>query len=113
MGVSFGSLLLAAAALVYAAYEAWTGYQVYKESGFRFFLISGIWTGAPFVVVAAVLLLLPERTFGGWEVGLLLVWLAVFPWKALQEHKARRQSPEQWARWIRKQGQSRKSRGFF
>jgi hypothetical protein len=113
MSLSIGSMLVAVAAFGYAAYEMWSGYQYYKLSGFRFFLIGGIWTGIPFVLVAAILVFLPNRNFGGWELGILAAWLAVFPWKFWQERKARRQEPERWARWIKKLEQSRRRRSFF
>lgn len=113
MGLSIGSLLVAAAACAYAVYETWVGYQFFKMSGFSFFLISGIWTGIPFILVAVILLLFPDRSFNGWEFGILVIWLAVFPWKLWQQKQARRRDPEKWARWIKKLDQSRRRQSLF
>jgi hypothetical protein len=108
MTPSFSSLLLALAACAYAAYEIWNGYKYFKLSGFSFFLIGGIWIGTPFLGIAAILILPSARSLLYWEVGLLAVWFAAFPWRGWQSGKARRQYPEKWARWIRKLDQSRK-----
>lgn len=108
MGLSISSLLLAVAASGYAAYEIWNGYQYFKMSGFLFFLIAGLWIGLPFLALAAILIFTPTGRFGGWEYGLLGVWLVAFPWRGWQEKRARRQYPEKWARWIKKLDRSRK-----
>ena len=109
MGLPVGSLLLAIAAIGYAAFEIWNGYRFSQLSGFSFFFISGLWIGLPFLAVTAILVWLPSKNLDLWQYGLMVVWLAAFPWKGWQERKARQQYPEKWARWIKELDRGRKA----
>jgi hypothetical protein len=86
----------------FAAYEIWTGYRIFKLSGFSLYVIAGLWIGLPFLALVAIMVILHVHSFGVWEYILFAVWLAAFPWRGWQIAKARRKYPEKWARWSKK-----------
>ncbi len=93
------NVLLIIAASLFGLYEIVYGFYACHINGFKFYAVAGIAIGMPFVLIGLILLVQPDRSLGGWEVLLLLLWLVGVSWKAWRKRTTSRLYPVEWARW--------------
>jgi hypothetical protein len=99
MNASLRTTLLIAAAFLFGLYEIGYGFYAWRLNGFRFYVTAGFLIGIPFIIMGTVLLLLPRRVSPVWELLPLLLWIFGVGWKAWRKHIAKREHPQEWARW--------------
>ena len=93
------SIFLTVVAILFGLYEIGYGFYAYRLNGFKFYISAGFLIGFPFIVVGVDLILRPGRPPGGWEGLIFLMWAFGVIWKAWRKRIARRNQPDQWAKW--------------
>src|SRR5512140_2936033 len=99
MNTPVGNAIHIVAALLFGLYEVGYGFYAWRLNGFRFYITAGFLIGCPFLIIGTILLLLPRQVSSVWEVLPLLLWIFGVTWKAWKKRVAKREHPDEWARW--------------
>jgi hypothetical protein len=91
--------LLIIVAILFGLYEIGYGFYACHLNGFKFYAVAGIVIGVPFLLVGLILMVHADRSLGGWEFLIALLWAFGVGWKAWRKRIARKTHPADWEKW--------------